>query len=154
YVRFVVKTGGGTLAIDSALTDASGQASVAWTLGTTAGPQQIEASSAKLPSIKVNLDASSAAAPPSPATSVVTLSTTSLTSGANTTATLHAKDQYGNSLTTGGATVVFSLAGGTSTATVGSTTDNGDGTYSATLTGLVAGSASTVHATLNGTPVT
>src|SRR5207248_9993299 len=45
------------------------------------------------------------------------------------TVTLRAKDANGNSLTTGGATVVFTASGGTSTGTIGATTDNGNGTY-------------------------
>ncbi|MGB2867530.1 MAG: FG-GAP-like repeat-containing protein [Bacteroidota bacterium] len=67
---------------------------------------------------------------------------------------LFAKDPLGNSVTVGGATVVFSLTGGgTSSGTIGSVTDNGNGTYSATFLGTTAGTPRTVSATLNGVTV-
>lgn len=90
----------------------------------------------------------------SAATSVVTTSAGAVLSGSPVTLTLRAKDAAGDSLTTGGATVVFSAIGGTSTGTISATTDNGNGTYTATFTGLLAGTADTIHATIGGTPVT
>jgi adhesin/invasin len=74
-------------------------------------------------------------------------------SGSTITATLQAKDSNGNSLTTGGLTVVLSVANGTGTATIGSTTDVGNGTYTATITGVLAGTV-TVQATIGGSAVT
>src|SRR5204863_1461845 len=53
----------------------------------------------------------------------------------------------------GGATVVFTSSGGTSTGTIGATTDNGNGSYTATFTGILIGTADTIHATINATPV-
>ncbi len=52
------------------------------------------------------------------------------------TLTLQAKDQDGNDLTTGGLTVVFTPSGGSSTGLISATTDNGDGTYTATFIGV------------------
>src|SRR5205823_456626 len=63
--------------------------------------------------------------------------------------TVQARDQNNNNLTTGGATVLMSKSGG---GTLSSVTDNGNGTYTATLTSLSTGSA-TVTATLGGTAV-
>jgi adhesin/invasin len=85
--------------------------------------------------------------------SVVTASPTATTVGGTTTVTLAAKDASGNALTTGGSTVVFALGAGTGQGTFGPVTDNGNGTYTATLTGTTAGT-NTITATLNGTAVT
>ena len=65
--------------------------------------------------------------------------------------TVQARDVFNNNRTTGGDTVVFSATSGT----VGSTTDNGDGTYSATWTSptSVGSGTATVTATLGGTAV-
>src|SRR6185503_8036723 len=63
-------------------------------------------------------------------------------------------DAAGNNLTVGGLTVLFTGTGGTSTGTIGATTDNGNGTYTATFTGVLAGTAKAIRATIGGTPVT
>jgi hypothetical protein len=67
---------------------------------------------------------------------------------------LQAKDAAGNNLTAGGLTVAFSASGGTSTGTIGSTTDNANGKYTATFTGGTAGTATTIGATINTVAVT
>ena len=64
---------------------------------------------------------------------------------------LQAKDANGNNLTTGALTVVFTVSGGTSTGTIGATTDHANGTHAADFT---AGTAATFSATIGGTPVT
>src|SRR5205807_9399109 len=87
------------------------------------------------------------------ATSLVSVNAGTVASGSTLTATLRAKDAASNDLTAGGETVVFSLSGGGSSATVGPTTDHHDGTYSATLTGVLAGSLSRLHASINGNTV-
>ena len=48
----------------------------------------------------------------------------------------------------------FTASGGTSTGTIGATTDNSNGTYTATFTGVVAGTATTIHATIDAATVT
>ncbi|TQV86853.1 invasin domain 3-containing protein [Aliikangiella coralliicola] len=65
------------------------------------------------------------------------------------TITVQVKDAQGNDLTTGGETVVLSVTGSASLSTV---TDNGDGTYTATMTNAVAEGV-TVSGTLNATPI-
>jgi autotransporter-associated beta strand protein len=65
--------------------------------------------------------------------------------------TVQARDANNNNETNGGATVVFSMSSGTGT--ISPTTDNGDGTYSATLTAPTSPGTGTVMAMLNGTPV-
>lgn len=92
--------------------------------------------------------------PASATTSVVTLSGSTIPSGSNLTITLQAKDAADNTVTSGGATVAFALGvSGGSTGTVGSVTDNANGTYTATLTGLIAGSARAITATINAAVV-
>jgi hypothetical protein len=65
------------------------------------------------------------------------------------TVTVQAEDTYGNNLTTGGATVNLS----TSLGRLGPVTDNGDGTYSATLTSSTTPGAASVNGTLNGAAI-
>lgn len=84
----------------------------------------------------------------SPATSTISAPGT-ITSGSSVSVLLQAEDIAGVKLTRGGDTVVFSVQNGSGSATVSSTTDNGDGTYSATVTGISAGSI-TIKATVNG----
>ncbi len=86
--------------------------------------------------------------------SEVTTSTGAVLVGQTATLRLRARDAQGNNHTTGGLTVVFSVAGGSSQGTIGPTRDNGDGTYEADFTGTVGGTALTVSATVNGSPVT
>lgn len=70
--------------------------------------------------------------------------------GATQVITVQARDVDNNNETSGGATVVFSVSG---TGKISGTTDNGNGTYSATLTTPTAVGTGTVTATLNGTAV-
>ncbi len=65
------------------------------------------------------------------------------------TITVHVKDVNDNDLTAGGATVALA----TSRGSVGSVTDNGDGTYTATLTSSTSAGTANVTGTLNGTAI-
>jgi hypothetical protein len=67
--------------------------------------------------------------------------------------TLNARDALDNPLTFGGAAVVFSTSGGTSTGTLGPTVDRGDGTYTSDFVGRGIGTALTIGATIDGTAV-
>jgi adhesin/invasin len=75
-----------------------------------------------------------------------------LPSGVTTTVTLRVRDARGCPITSP-LDVAFAVTGGTSTGTLGSTVNQGDGTYTATFTGHTAGSATTVTATIGGTSV-
>jgi hypothetical protein len=86
--------------------------------------------------------------------SLISLSSSSILSGGTMTATLTAKDASGNDLTTGGLTVLFYNAGGTSSGSFTATTDLGNGTYTSVFTGTSSGSATTVYASINGSPIT
>lgn len=90
----------------------------------------------------------------STATSTVAVSSPTVVAGYSVTLTLQAKNSLGNNINTGGATVQFSISGGTSTGIIGAVSDNGNGTYTATFTGQTSGTATTVHATINGSAVT
>ena len=69
--------------------------------------------------------------------------------GSTATVTVQAKDQYGNVIKVGGATVTVD----TTLGSIGSVADNGNGTYSATLTsGTVRGTAK-LTGTINGNPI-
>ena len=84
----------------------------------------------------------------SPATSTITASPTSIPANGISTSiiSVQLKDAGGNNLTSGGDTVLLSTTAGT----LGSVTDNNNGTYTATLTSAVIASAATVTGTLNG----
>ncbi|MBF0722994.1 invasin domain 3-containing protein [Sanguibacter inulinus] len=88
------------------------------------------------------------AGPPSPTTSTLTVAPTTIESGGVDASTLTVRllDSVGNPLTQGGAAVVLSSDLGE----VSPTVDHGDGTYTATLTSLLPGTA-TVTFTVGGT---
>lgn len=85
------------------------------------------------------------------ATTITASPTVILNDGASTsTITAQAKDEFGNLIETGGETVVLS----TDLGSIGSVTDNGDGTYTATLTSSTSTDIATITGTLNGTNIT
>ncbi|MDP1675252.1 MAG: invasin domain 3-containing protein, partial [Bacteroidota bacterium] len=86
--------------------------------------------------------------------SVVSVLSDTVSSLDSTIITLQAKDASGNNLTTGGLTVAFALGSGTSNGTIGSVTDNSNGTYSAKFFGTTAGTPKTITATINSSAVT
>lgn len=86
--------------------------------------------------------------------STVSIGSSTKAAGTTTTLTLQAKDAAGNNLTAGGSTVAFNHSGGTSVITIGSVTDNNNGTYTATVTCTTAGTATTFSATIGGQSVT
>ncbi len=90
--------------------------------------------------------------PASATNSIVSPASASITANGTSTQviTVQARDQYNNNLTNGGSTVVFGVTGGGS---ISGTTDNGNGTYSATLTSPTTVGSVTVTATLGGTAV-
>ena len=93
--------------------------------------------------------------PPGPAdgtTSTITAAPASIVAnGASTsTITVRLKDASGTNLVAGGDAVALSTTGGTLSAV----TDNGNGTYTATLTSPVAAGSATVSGTVNAAPIT
>ena len=99
-----------------------------------------------------NLTVTPAAA--SAANSTITASPGSITADgiSTSTITVHAKDQYFNTITTGGDTVVLPHGQRHArSATPLHATDNGNGTYTAVLTSPLTPGTATVDGTLNGT---
>lgn len=76
----------------------------------------------------------------------------SVVSGNSVTLTAQIRDQYNNPISSG-ATIAFQGTGGTSTGTFGTVNNMGNGVYTATFTGVLAGSAKTLSVTVNGTPL-
>jgi len=65
------------------------------------------------------------------------------------TITVQARDASGNNVTVGGATIALSATDGS----LGSVTDNSDGTYTATLTSSIIEGTATITGTLNGNSI-
>ena len=87
------------------------------------------------------------------AQSTVSIAPASIQSGGTATITLTARDVNGNLETAGGSSVVFGLGAGAASGMFGAVTDNHNGTYSATFTGVLAGT-NTVTATINSQGLT
>ncbi len=85
--------------------------------------------------------------------STLTPTSASITADGSSTQvlTVQAKDVNDNNLTAGGATVTITKQSGTGT--IGSVTDNGNGTYTATVTSPTATGSGVFVATLGGSPV-
>jgi adhesin/invasin len=147
-VVFAVTAGGGSVTGTTQTTDATGAATVgSWTLGTTAGANTLSATAG---SLSASFAVTGTVGPASAAGTQITTANAALTSGSITTVTVQVRDQYGNALTTGGATVALA----TDLGTVGPVTDVGNGTYTADLTHTGTNGVATVTGTLGGTPIT
>lgn len=94
------------------------------------------------------------AGPLSAAQSQVTVSAGTVASGDTVRLTLTTRDAQGRAITRGGRSVVLFTSGGLSTGIVSPAIDRGNGTYTATFRGVIAGLATTVGATIDGEPVT
>ena len=150
-------TGGTSTGTISATTDQGDGTYTATYTGTATGSAQTihatingAAVTTPLPTITVTATAQV----PDPTKCTVSVTPSQVSVGGTATLTLQAKDSTGANLTSGGATVLFSATGGTSAGTISTTTDHGNGTYTATYTGTGAGTAQTIHATINGANVT
>ncbi|MDR6972198.1 putative cell wall-binding protein/protocatechuate 3,4-dioxygenase beta subunit [Leifsonia shinshuensis] len=145
-VTFTAETGV-TLSAASDLSDAAGVASV--TAHTTrAGSYQVSAqlAGATVSGAPQAVVFIAGAAVANATTVTATPSSIRADGKAKSTITVRLVDQHGNALTTGGDAVAVSSTAGT----VSGVTDNGDGSYSATLSGTKPASA-VVSVTVNGT---
>jgi len=145
---------GGQPADTTVTADATGRAKVTGVLGAVPGAQSFQATVPAFPAIAAVNFPATAVGTISAATSTISTSAGTVASGNAVTLTLQGKDASGNNMSTGGGTVAFNFSGGTSTGTIGATTDNGNGTYTASFTGVIAGAATTIGATINAAPVT
>jgi hypothetical protein len=149
-VNWAVTAGGGTVASATSVTDATGTATVVWTLGTTVGTDSLMASIAGGADAIITATAKAGAAS---AVHVTSADTLTVTAGA-TTAPLVVKvvDQFGNPIS--GATVTWAVTGGGTLSAATSTTD-ATGSTQVTLATAAAPGSYTVTATSGTlTPVT
>jgi fibronectin-binding autotransporter adhesin len=146
---------GGTPNDTTVTSDLAGRARVIGVLGPLPGAQSFVATLPAFSGVTAaTFNATATGVAISPATSIVTVASGSVLSGNTVKLRLQAKDAGGSDITTGGATVVFTRAGGTSTGTISATADSGNGVYTAVFTGVLAGAATTIGATINGSAVT
>ncbi|MES1248353.1 MAG: invasin domain 3-containing protein, partial [Actinomycetota bacterium] len=148
-VAFAKTTGAGTVTGLGSATAANGVASLTVT-GQTAGPITVGATAGSLTGDTSSFTVVAGAA--STITSTVTVGSPTLTADgtSTTTVTVHAKDANGNTITAGGDLVTLSSSHGS----LGSVTDNNDGTYTATLTAPTTVSTASIGGTLDGLPLT
>ncbi len=94
--------------------------------------------------------------PASPATSVIEIDPTEIEVGESALLTLQAKNDDGENIGVGGATVSFTAGTGalTGQGSIGPVTDEGDGTYTASFTATASGTPISISATVEGQPVT
>ena len=146
---------GGTPADTIVTADAAGRARVTGVLGAIPGTQTFQASLPDFPGITAaSFVATATGTVIAPATSVVTVASGNVISGNTVKLRLQGKDASGSDITSGGANVVFTRSGGSSTGSISATADSGNGVYTAVFTGVLAGTATTIGATIDGAPVT
>ena len=137
-----------------AVTDhGNGTYSATFTAGAAAGSNTVTATIGGQPVTSVLPTLTVTAGPASLVQSTVSIVPGSIASGSAATVTLTTRDAFGNPETTGGASVGFNLGAGTATGSFGPITDNQDGAYTASFTGILAGS-NTISATIGGSPLT
>ena len=122
--------------------------------GLSAGPGYDEVTGRGTPIANLLIPDLVSSVPLSLSKSSVSVIPSSIQSGNTATVTLTAKEATGSQETSGGLNVVFSVgAGSIGSGTFGPITDHGNGTYSATFTGTIAGNLSIVT-TIDGQAVT
>jgi hypothetical protein len=141
----------GSFGAPTSLTDATGRATVQFTTAALIGSAAVTARDAG-GITGTSTSFSSVAGPVSVARSTIQPGAATLAADgvSKTTIVVQLRDANGNPVGASGGTVLIATTAGTLSAT----TDNHDGTYSATLTAPNAPAAATVSATLNGTPLT
>lgn len=153
-VTFAVTSGGGSPSSTTATSNASGIATIGWTLGTTSGANTMTATSGTLTGSPLTFTATGTPGAANATQSTLSPTSASMTGDGSGTQilTVQAKDAYGNNLSTGGSTVVITKSG-SGTGSIGSVTDNNNGTYSATVTAASSTGSNVFVATLGGAEV-
>ena len=146
---------GASVGTATATTDAGGRASSTLTLGTGPGAQSF---GAIVGNLSVTIPENAVVGPASPTTSTISANVAQINAdnAAPAVITVHAKDQYGNVIATGGATVTLTTnlghwSGGPATTTTATDSDNGS--YTATLVSAQSGTI-TISGAIGGTPIT
>jgi hypothetical protein len=148
-VNWAIESGGGGVASPTSTTDASGNATVVWTLGTTAGTDSVKAS---LASGAIVFIAATATAGPAAQIAITSGNTQTVTAGTVTAPLIvQVVDQFSNPVPN--ATVTWAAAGGGTLSATTTTTDS-TGTTQVTLsTGMVAANYSVTATTGTLAPV-
>jgi adhesin/invasin len=139
-VEWAVVAGGGSVSADSSVTDGTGVATVAWTLGTSPGADTLSATIAGVTPVVFHATATGGVA--SGANSSLTAGTAALATGGTTALTLVLRDGFDNPIR--GATVSSGATGGT----LGTFTETGTGVYTATFTADTIPGSATATATV------
>jgi adhesin/invasin len=148
-VTFTPGAGSGSASPSPTETGADGRANTVWTFGTGTGAQTLAASSGALPGVAFTAAVTPGAA--SLTTSTISAVPDTIPVGVGTsTITVRLFDANGNALTASGGTVALSASAGT----LGTVTDNADGTYTATLTADATPGTATITGTLDGNALT
>src|SRR6266545_3693797 len=144
--------GAGSFSSGTSTTNAGGIATVTFTTPATVGSCTVTATEGSFTGTSGSITSIPGAA--SAATSTIAVSSGTITANGSSTSTVtvRLKDANGNALVSSGGTVVISKASGTGT--LGATTNNGDGTYTATLASPTAVGSATIGATVNGSAIT
>ena len=157
-VTWTVASGGGSVAPESATTNATGQAQTAWTLGSTAGPQSVTATATGVAAPATFTATATASAPASIAASAGNGQSAAAGTDVPVAPAVIVKDASGNPVA--GVAVTFAVASGGGSVTGASQTTGATGvaTVGSWTLGLVAG-ANTLTATaagngISGNPVT
>ncbi len=140
-LAFEVSSGGGSVGSATVVTDADGLASTSWTLGTTAGLQQIRVSIAGAPFAPIELSATGIAAAASAlAKASGDLQVGPLSLALSAPIVVQLQDEFGNGVADGEVTFLVTGGGGSVSPAVATTGD--DGTAQTTWTmGSVLGGA-------------
>ena len=113
-VRFAVASGGGTLSVDSMVTDSLGRASTIWTMGTSPGSQSVTATAAGLTGGSASVTFTATAAAGAARQLVFTQQPTTTDAGEAITPAIvvAARDTFGNAVTSFTSDVVLTIADG------------------------------------------
>ncbi|MES2767504.1 MAG: invasin domain 3-containing protein [Bdellovibrionota bacterium] len=90
---------------------------------------------------------------PSNSLSNINISSSTVVSANSVTVTATIKDSNNNPIVSG-STITFNKAGGTSTGSFSAVTNQGNGVYTTTYTGITSGTAQTISVSVDGTPLT
>jgi hypothetical protein len=146
---------GASVGSPTAVTDANGRASTTLTLSTAAGTQTFGISAGSVPPAIVGVTARPGPASAATSTIIANGAQFNADDQPGVTISVLTRDQYGNAIGGGGATVTLTTTLGHWAGTTATTTtpkDNGDGSYSATLQSAQSGTA-TITGTIAGVAI-